>query len=148
METDKEESFDMETLESTPDIDFATPLRSLYAALTAGDFTASAATMSAETILHVPGTSPNAGDYVGPEAVLGFVGNASAQTGGTLRLELDRAFADPEWGVALVTYTATRPDGMKLENHVAHVARLSGGLIVESWLQARDQYAVDKFWTA
>ena len=52
-----------------------------------------------------------------------------------------------EWGVALCTYTATRPDrDQPLENNLAHVARLRDGRIAESWLHSRDQYAVDEFW--
>jgi ketosteroid isomerase-like protein len=33
-----------------------------------------------------------------------------------------------------------------LENNLAHVVRLRDGLIAESWLHSRDQYAVDEFW--
>jgi ketosteroid isomerase-like protein len=79
--------------------------------------------------------------------VLGFVGHAAQVTGGTLSLAVHRVLDDGEWGVALATYTATRPDREKpLENNLAHVARLRDGRIAESWLHSRDQYEVDAFW--
>ncbi|WP_236830600.1 nuclear transport factor 2 family protein [Blastococcus sp. KM273128] len=81
------------------------------------------------------------------DAVLAFVGHAAEVTGGTLQLTVHRVLDDGEWGVALATYTATRPDRDRpLENNLAHVARLRDGRIAESWLHSRDQYAVDEFW--
>ena len=61
-------------------------------------------------MLHVPGRSTNTGTYTGRDAVLGFVVHAAELTGGTLDLNVHRVFDDGEWGVALCTYTATRPD--------------------------------------
>ena len=87
------------------------------------------------------------GTYTGRDAALAFVGHAAEVTGGTLQLTVHRVLDDGEWGVALATYTATRPDRDRpLENNLAHVARLRDGLIAESWLHSRDQYAVDEFW--
>lgn len=118
-----------------------------YDALAAGDMARAAATLTEDTVLHVPGRSTNTGTYTGRAAVLGFVGHAHEVTEGTLDLTVHRVLDDGEWGVALCTYTATRPDREKpLENNLAHVARLRDGLIAESWLHSRDQYAVDEFW--
>jgi uncharacterized protein len=122
-------------------------VRAFYDALTAGDIDGAAAHLADDAVLHVPGRSPNTGDYEGAAAVLGFIGHAFEVTGGTLQLHLERVLADDEVVVALATYTASRPDGRPdLVNNVAHIARVSGGRIGESWLHSRDQYAVDAFW--
>jgi ketosteroid isomerase-like protein len=125
----------------------ASPLTDWYDALAAGDLPRAALALTEDTVLHVPGRSTNTGTYTGREAVLGFVGHAVEVTGGTLDLTVHRVLDDGEWGVALATYTATRPDrALPLENNLAHVARFRDGRIAESWLHSRDQYAVDEFW--
>jgi ketosteroid isomerase-like protein len=123
------------------------PLTAWYDGLTAGDLATAAQSLTEDTVLHVPGRSSNTGTYTGRDAVVGFVAHAAELTGGTLSLTVHRVLDDGEWGVALCTYTATRPDrGQPLENNLAHVARLRDGRIAESWLHSRDQYAVDEFW--
>jgi hypothetical protein len=123
------------------------PLNRWYDALRAGDLATAAGALAEDTVLHVPGRSSNTGTYTGRQAVLEFVGHAAEITGGTLEITLHRVFDDGEWGVALCTYTATRPDRQQpLENNLAHVVRLRDGQIAESWLHSRDQYAVDEFW--
>lgn len=125
----------------------ASPLTHWYDALAAGDLAGAAQSLTEDTVLHVPGRSTNTGTYTGRDAVLGFVGHASEATGGTLQLTVHRVLDDGEWGVALATYRATRPDRDRpLENNLAHVARLRDGRIAESWLHSRDQYDVDEFW--
>ncbi|WP_196073195.1 nuclear transport factor 2 family protein [Nakamurella alba] len=137
----------MEQLRTTSGTDPAGVVHRLYRALAVGDIDAAAATLTDDTVLHVPGTGINVGTWTGRAGVLDFVQKAAETTAGTLRLTLHRAFADDEWAVGLATYTATRPGReVVLENHLAHVMRLRGGLIAEGWLQARDQYAVDAFW--
>ncbi len=122
-------------------------LATWYAALAAGDMDRAVTTLTEDTVLHVPGRSTNTGTYTGRDGVLGFVGHAHEITGGTLDLTVHRVLDDGEWAVALCTYTASRPDrDRSLENNLAHVVRLRDGLIAESWLHSRDQYAVDEFW--
>ena len=118
-----------------------------YDHLKAGDLATAAQALTEDSVLHVPGRSSNTGTYEGRDAVVGFVVHAAELSGGTLDLTVHRVFDDGEWGVALCTYTATRPDRDRpLENNLAHVARLRDGRVAESWLHSRDQYAVDEFW--
>lgn len=125
-------------------------LHQFYDHLAQRDLAAAAALLTEDSTLHVPGRSANTGTYSGRDAVLGFVASASLATHGTLSMTVHRVLDDGEWSVALVTYTATRtdPDGSTrhLENNLAHVARLAGGRVAESWLHSRDQYEVDAFW--
>jgi uncharacterized protein len=135
--------FDVETMED----DMTSTLTELYAALGAGDPARAAATLTEDSVLHVPGRSANTGSYRGREEILGFVARSAELSGNTLQLSVDRVLDDGEYAVALATYTASRPDRDKpLENNLAHVARLRDGLIAESWLHSRDQYEVDDFW--
>lgn len=139
--------FDVET--PTEEILLPPALTALYQALQAGDPGSAAAVLTEDSVLHVPGRSVNTGTHTGRDAVLAFVGQAAQATGGTLRMDVHRVLDDGEWSVALVTYTATRPDRERpLENNLAHVARLRDGQVAESWLHSRDQYQVDEFWGA
>lgn len=125
----------------------AAAVREMYEALVAGDLARAGGLIAEDAVLHVPGRSANTGDYVGREAILGFVAHAHEVSGGTLRLELHRVLADDDVAVALTRYTASRPDGRTpLENNLAHVIRMRDGLMAESWFHTRDQYAVDAFW--
>ncbi|WP_219471835.1 nuclear transport factor 2 family protein [Nonomuraea rhizosphaerae] len=118
-----------------------------YDALTRGDLEAAGRALAPDSVLHVPGRSANTGDYMGRDAVIGFVADAAALTKGTLKLTVHRVLADDEQAVALATYTAIRPGHpVPLENNLAHVITLRDGLIAESWLHSRDQYEVDAFW--
>jgi ketosteroid isomerase-like protein len=123
------------------------PLTAWYDSLAAGDLATAAQNLTEDSVLHVPGRSSNTGTYTGRDEVVGFVAHAAELTGGTLDLAVHRVLDDGEWGVALCTYTAVRPDRTRpLENNLAHVARLRDGRIAEPWLHSRDQYEVDQFW--
>ena len=127
------------------------PLDLFYERLSRGDLADAAELLTDDSVLHVPGRSPNTGTYQGRDAVIGFVAAAAQATAGTLRMTVHRVLDDGDWSVALATYTATREtaDGQaSLENNLAHVARLRDGQVAESWLHSRDQYEVDEFWSA
>ena len=127
------------------------PLDLFYERLSRGDLADAAELLTDDSVLHVPGRSPNTGTYQGRDAVIGFVVAAAQATAGTLRMTVHRVLDDGDWSVALATYTATREnaDGQaSLENNLAHVARLRDGQVAESWLHSRDQYEVDEFWSA
>ncbi|MGJ6962274.1 nuclear transport factor 2 family protein [Streptosporangium sp. G11] len=125
----------------------AQAVKDLYDALGAGDLEAAGRALTPDSVLHVPGRGANTGDYVGRDAVLGFVTHAFTVTGGTLKLTVHRVLSDDETAVALTTYTASRPDrDVPLENNLAHVMTMRDGKIAEGWFHSRDQYEVDAFW--
>src|SRR4051812_11055357 len=103
------------------------PLDLFYERLSRGDVAAAAELLTDDSVLHVPGRSPNTGTYQGKDAVIGF-GDAAAQaTGGTLGMPVHRVPDDGDWSVVLATYTAPRDTAAgpaSLENNLAHVARL------------------------
>lgn len=127
--------------------DRATVVRSMYEAIAKGDLETVRTLLADDVVFHVPGTGANAGDHRGPDGVLGFVTGAYALTGGTLRLTLRDVLVGRDEIVALATYRAERPGKKSLENNLAHVLRVEDGKVRESWFHARDQYAVDAFWS-
>jgi ketosteroid isomerase-like protein len=120
-------------------------VRALYAAVERGQPAAIAALLDESVVFHVPGRSPNTGDYRGKGAVLSFLQRAAELTGGTLALELGDVATGRHHVFALARYTARRLD-RSLENRLTHVLRVRDGRVVESWFYTGDQYAVDAFW--
>jgi ketosteroid isomerase-like protein len=67
-------------------------------------------------------------------------------SGGTFRLEIHDVLANDEHVVILSTAHAER-NGKTVANNGVQVAHVRDGRLVESWLHAADQYAVDEFWS-
>ncbi|MGY1792891.1 nuclear transport factor 2 family protein [Geodermatophilus sp. SYSU D00525] len=93
---------------------------------------------------HEPGTHPLAGDYTGPQELVGLFGLAYEVTGGSFRVDVRSAFADDTDGVAVVRMTARRGD-RDLDVLAAHLVRFEDGRIAEFWDAHTDQAAVDAF---
>ncbi|MEA2828957.1 MAG: uncharacterized protein QOG43_3396 [Actinomycetota bacterium] len=121
-------------------------LQALYDALGAGDFGAVLGYLSDDVIGHVPGTSPVAGDYVGKEAVAGYVGSLAERSGGTVRFEPRTVLVAGDRGVGLLRDLAER-DGKTLAMDNVHVWRMGDGTLDEIWIYPGDQYAWDEFWS-
>ena len=118
-----------------------------YDALLAGDVSAAALVLDDASILHVPGRSGLAGDYQGPEAILGLFGRMAEYTHDTLQLDSPRLVAEDARVLVLkgrISATATRT---QLDTEVIHALSLRGDKIQEAWLFSLDQDAFDDFWT-
>jgi ketosteroid isomerase-like protein len=121
-------------------------LQALYDALGAGDFGAVLGYLSDDVIGHVPGSSPVAGDYVGKEAVAGYVGSLAERSGGSIRFEPRTVLVAGDRGVGLLRDLAER-DGKTLAMDNVHVWRMGDGTLDEIWIYPGDQYAWDDFWS-
>ncbi len=121
-------------------------LQALYDALGAGDFGAVLGYLSDDVIGHVPGNSPVAGDYVGKEAVAGYVGQLAERSGGTIRFQPRTVLVAGDRGVGLLRDLAER-DGKSLAMDNVHVWRMGDGTLDEIWIYPGDQYAWDDFWS-
>lgn len=121
-------------------------LRRLYDALGAGDFGTLMSLMADDVSAHVPGRSPVAGDYVGKEAVAGYVSTLAERSGGTLRFEPHDVTVSESHGVGLVKDLAER-DGKTLAMNNVHVWQMTGGVLSEIWIYPGDLYAWDEFWS-
>ena len=121
-------------------------LRRLYDALGAGDFGTVLGLLADGIVGHVPGTSQVAGEYVGKEAVAGYVGKLAELAGGTLRFEPHDVLANDEHGVGLVRDLAER-EGRTLAMNNVHVWHATAGSLDEIWIYPGDLRAWDEFWS-
>ncbi len=135
----------MGSLPAVPDQNLQV-LRQLYDALATGDFATVLGLFPDGINGHVPGTSPVAGEYVGKDAVAGYVGKLAELSGGTLRFEPHDVTVSEEHGVGLVRDLAERGDKTLAMNNV-HVWHIHEGVISDIWIYPGDQYAWDEFWS-
>jgi ketosteroid isomerase-like protein len=126
--------------------DNAQLIRRGYEAFDKGDIPAVVAIFDDDISWHIPGRSPLAGDYSGPEGVLGFFGQLQERSGGSFRLELHDLLASDDHVVALATEMGTRGD-KSLSAQTVHVWHVREGKATEFWGLAADTYALDEFWS-
>ncbi len=120
-------------------------VRSGYEAFGKGDIPAVRALMHDEIAWHVPGRSSLAGDYHGPDEVLGLFGKLQEGSEGSFRLDIHDLIASDEHVVVLVTATGHRGD-KTLDVPAVHVWHIRDGRATEFWSAESDPYAVDEFW--
>jgi hypothetical protein len=99
-----------------------------------------------DEVWHIPGRGPLAGDYRGPDEILGFFARTMELTGGTFRAELHDVVANDEHTVALYVARGER-EGRTFENRNVLVSHVRNGKMVETWLLSDDQYAADEFFS-
>lgn len=117
-----------------------------YQAFADGDLATVSELLADDIVWHVGGNNTLSGDYEGKEAVLSFFGRLMQETGGSFKNDIHDMLANDEHGVALVTQTATR-GGTSIEGPVVQVFHMRDGKMTEFWTFARDQSAIDEFWT-
>jgi ketosteroid isomerase-like protein len=117
-----------------------------YEAFGKGDIPAVLALFAEDIVWHIPGRSPLAGDYTGPQEVLGFFGQLQERSGGSFRLEVHDVLASDDHVVALVNQIGHRGD-KSLNTGGVHVWHVRDGKATEFWGSSSDQYAVDDFWS-
>jgi len=120
-------------------------VRRAYQDFESGDLDLLKVVMADDVVWHEPGRSSLAGDYKGPEAVLGFLGALKARSGGTFRIEVLDVLSEPERAVVLQRETATR-SGKVLEVIAAVDFEIHHGKITEVTVYQADTYQFDEFW--
>lgn len=121
-------------------------LNRVYEALATGDFDTVMSHLSVDVAAHVPGNSPVAGDYLGKEAVGGYVATLADLSGGTLRFEPHAVMVTGRHAASLVRDLAER-QGKTLDMNNVHVWHVVDGTLTEIWIYPGDQYAWDEFWS-
>jgi ketosteroid isomerase-like protein len=125
----------------------AARVRTLFAAVRAGDLARVQAAVRDDAVWHFPGrTGRLAGSHRGRDAILRFLLGVPALTGGTFRLDLDDVVAGDRCAVALCRGRAER-DGKTLDTPTALVLHFAGEQLVEVREFVWDLFHVDAFWS-
>jgi ketosteroid isomerase-like protein len=120
-------------------------IRRAYQDFESGDLDLLGVVMGPDVVWHEPGRSSLAGDYKGPEAVLGFLGELKARSGGTFKIEVLDVLSEPERAVVFQRETATR-NGKTLDVIAALDFEIHHGKITEVNVYQADAYEFDEFW--
>jgi ketosteroid isomerase-like protein len=121
----------------------ATLIRTVVEEFQRGDLAAVATHFAPNAVWELPGRGVLAGEYKGPEAIVGFLARSFELSGGTLRLEVLDVLASPTGGAHVQRVTADH-QGRRLDcvEIIAH--EIADGLIVRTYHRP-DPYAIDAF---
>ena len=89
-------------------------IKEYQAAMARGDRTSAVAVFDPQVTYHVAGNNQLSGDFVGPEAVMGYLGKLMAITGGTYNITHMNWLVGREGRVALVTRNTATIAGRSL----------------------------------
>ena len=120
-------------------------VRRAYQDFESGDLDLLGVVMGQDVVWHEPGRSGLAGDYKGLEAVLDFLGQLKARSGGTFSIEVLDVLSEPERAVVLQRETAIR-NGKALDVVAAVDFEIHHGRITEVTVYQADTYQFDEFW--
>ena len=120
-------------------------VRKTYREFEQGDLDLLRVVMADDVIWHEPGKSGLAGDYQGPEAVLGLLGELKDRSGGTFEIEVLDVLAKEERAVVLQRETATR-NGRSLDVIAAVEFEIHHEKVTEATVYHCDGYQFDEFW--
>jgi hypothetical protein len=121
-------------------------MRRAYEAFNTGDMDTLTELMD-ETVWHMPGRSPMAGDYQGRGACLAYFGQLAQETGGTFRAELQQMAADGEDRVIGIQRSTADRNGKHLDVANCIVFELKDGRVTDGREHFEDLYAWDEFWS-
>ncbi len=121
-------------------------IRRTYQDFDSGDLDLLRVVMAEDVVWHEPGRSRLAGDYKGPEAVLGLLATLKSGSGGTFAIEVLDVLSKPERAVVLQRETAAR-NRKKLDVIAAVEFEVHHERITEVTVYQADTYQFDDFWT-
>jgi uncharacterized protein len=120
-------------------------IRRAYKDFESGDLDLLGVVLAQDVVWHEPGRGPLAGDHKGPAAVLAFLEQLRALSGGTFSIEVLDVLSEPGRAVVLQRETANKVD-RDLNTIVAVDYEIHQGKITEVTVYHTDQYAFDDFW--
>jgi len=128
-----------------PENAYESLVRRLYQDFESGDLDLLAVVMAQNVVWHEPGRSSLAGDYKGPGAVLNFLGQLKALSGGTFKIEVLDVLSKPDRAVVFQRETATR-NGKTLDVIAALDFEIHHEKVTEVTVYQADTYQFDEFW--
>jgi ketosteroid isomerase-like protein len=120
-------------------------IRSLIADFQRGDLAAVRAHFAADAVWDLPGRGVLAGEYKGPDAIVGFLARSFELSGGTLRLEVLDVLASDSGGAHVQRVTADH-QGRRLDCVEVLAHGIIDGKIVHTYHRP-DPYAIDAFFS-
>lgn len=120
-------------------------LRNLYSAMERADGRALAQPLGPDSRWVIPGRSPVAGVYTGPDEIFALWKNVARLTGGGLRLEVRDVLANADRGVVLLDVHGSR-NGRELHTRQVAVYELSDGKVLTATFIYEDPYQYEEFW--
>jgi uncharacterized protein len=124
----------------------AEPIRRSFDAFARGDMATMRSLVAEDTVWHIPGRGPLAGDHHGREAVFEMFGRLVQASEGTFTQKLQDVLTSEDHAVAL-THATARRGNHSYDALDAWVFQLREGQIDEAWWRPWDLYAADDFWT-
>jgi ketosteroid isomerase-like protein len=124
---------------------YASLIRRTYQDFESGDTDLLGVVMAPDVVWHEPGRSALAGDYKGPEAVLGFLEQLKIRSGGTFKAEILDVITEPERAVVFQRETASR-NGKLLDTIAVIDFEIHNQRITEVCVYHSDLYQFDEFW--
>lgn len=121
-------------------------IRHAYELFATGDIDLLRVVLADDAVWHQPGRSPVAGDYKGPQAILGFLRTLQERSGGTFKVDIVDVLAESERAVVLQEETARR-DGKELDVIAAIDFEIHHGKATEVTVYHADMYRFDEFWS-
>jgi ketosteroid isomerase-like protein len=121
----------------------AAVVRGVIDAFSRGDLATVATHFSPDAVWDLPGRGVLAGEYKGPDAIVGFLARAFELSGGTLRLEVLDVLASERGGAHVQRVTADH-DGRHLDCVEILAHEIVDGRIVRTHHRP-DPYAIDSF---
>jgi ketosteroid isomerase-like protein len=121
----------------------ATFTRTMVEAFGRGDLASVGAAFADDARWDLPGRSSIAGEYCGPDEIVGFLAKAYELSGGTLELELIDVLGS-DWGAVQVQRVRADHAGRRLDCVELLAHRIVDGKIVRTHHRP-DQYAIDAF---
>jgi len=124
----------------------AEPIRQAFDAFARGDMATMQSLVAEDTVWHIPGRGPLAGDHQGRDAVFEMFGRLVQASEGTFDQRLLDVLTSEDHAVALTHATARRGDH-NYKGQDAWIFELRDGQIAEACWRPEDVYAADEFWT-
>jgi ketosteroid isomerase-like protein len=118
-------------------------VKRLHDAFTSGDLAALPDFFAEDAVWELPGRGTIAGEYKGPDAIVGFLRRSFELSGGTLRLRLLAMMGD-DWGAVHVQEVTAEHGGRRLACVEVLAHQIVDGRIVHTYHRP-DQYAIDAF---
>jgi ketosteroid isomerase-like protein len=119
-------------------------IRGAYEAFNTGDVETLLETFDPEIVWHFPGGSKLAGEHIGRDATMAFLGGYGQAAAGTLRARLLDVIARDDRVAGWANDTASL-DGKVLDVRAVVVFSMRDGRVVEAWHHFDDLYSVDAF---